>query len=420
MSGIAVWIGMCTGQIMNTVLIMLSLCNLFQIKKKWWVWPLLAFGSTLSACMVIYIGDWANLPPTFSAWIVTIYICSEDSGWKKISVGLLLGSTFFAWNAIVDNFIRAHSDRFMLPRTLFFALVVAGTRFFAREKQEDLEPRMWQLILLLTMVPVGNVLSVILLSTERWREAPDLRLHFAALVLSLIAFVGLLWTIRVLIRQKKLEQEAMFSRMNQNYYDAMEQQHAAIRRLRHDMANHLQTISVLPEEKRDAYILELLDSGAMAKTLNYCGDPTINAVLSVKGDIFQQQCISCDIRLDIPTELPFEKTDVCAVYANALDNALEACMKLPAEKRKITLESRAGKGMLAIKLINPCENRSADINNGKAVLSGRFLPKTTKADHMSHGYGLRSIEESVKKYGGDLELRQENGYFELFCYMPFP
>ncbi len=166
-------------------------------------------------------------------------------------MGLLLGSTVFAWNAIVDNFIRNHSDGFMLPRVIFAFLFYIITWLAAPEKDDDLTPEMWRLILLLTIVPVGSVLGVVLLSRERWEPGNvDLRLHFAVLCLSILAFVGLLWAIRVLMRQRKLEQEAMFAQMNQKYYETMEQQHFEIRRLRHDMANHLQALAALPEGER--------------------------------------------------------------------------------------------------------------------------------------------------------------------------
>ena len=305
-------------------------------------------------------------------------------------------------------------------------------------------------MLLLTLVPVGNVLSVVLLSEERWEigEA-DLRLHFAVLCLAFVAFVGLLWAIRVLARQRRLEQEALSARVNEAYYESMERQHFELRRLRHDMANHLQALSALPSGEKDTYIRELLDSGALAKTLNYCGDPTINAVLSVKENLLRQQNISLELKLDIPEELPFEKADLCAIYANALDNAAEACARQPEEKtegigtrtgasnarnRTIILESRARKGMLVFRITNPTPENvqgqdagmSAQPETYSALSAGKreknrqtgTLPPTTKKDRARHGYGLRSIRMSVEKYGGHMEIRQEKGQFILFGYLP--
>lgn len=440
---------MCLLLIINVAFIVGSMRNLFRIKKGWRGFlPVIAV-AFLASGTVVYIGDWGNLPLTFVVILILIWVCSEDDGWKKMTVGLLFGSTIFAWNALVDNFIRIHSNYFLLPRVLFAVLFFAATRRFAAGKDYDLTPKMWRLVLLLTFVPVGNVLSVVLLSEERWKigEA-DLRLHFAVLCLAFVAFVGLLWAIRVLARQRRLEQEALSAKLNEAYYESMEQQHFELRRLRHDMANHMQALSALPSGEKDTYIRELLDSGALAKTLNYCGDPTINAVLSVKENLLRQQNISLELKLDIPEELPFEKADLCAIYANALDNAAEACARQPEEKteatnaepranntknRTIILESRARKGMLVFQITNPVPENvqgqyagmSAQPETFSALSAGKEksgqaepLPPTTKKDRTRHGYGLRSIRTSVEKYGGHMEIRQEEGQFTLFGYLP--
>ena len=52
-----------------------------------------------------------------------------------------------------------------------------------------------------------------------------------------------------------------------------------------------------------------------------------------------------------------------------------------------------------------------DIEAGK-------LPKTTKKDGENHGLGLRSIQKTVQKYGGQMEIEQEEQRFHLFFYLP--
>ena len=152
----------------NVIFIIGSMRNLFRIKKGWRGFLPAVAAAFLASGTVVYIGDWGNLPLTFVLLLILIWVYSEDDGWKKMTVGLLFGSTVFAWNAIVDNFIRVHSDYFLAPRVLFAVLFFAATRRFAEGKEYDLAPKMWRLVLLLTLVPVGNVLSVVLLSEERW------------------------------------------------------------------------------------------------------------------------------------------------------------------------------------------------------------------------------------------------------------
>ena len=106
--------------------------------------------------------------------------------------------------------------------------------------------------------------------------------------MALFSFVGLLWTTVVLSRQRKLEQQSMYAEMNRKYYESMEQQHFEIRRMRHDMANHLQTLSVLPEKEKEEYIRNLLDNTTAIRNLHYCGDSTVNAVLTVKATAMEE------------------------------------------------------------------------------------------------------------------------------------
>lgn len=57
--------------------------------------------------------------------------------------------------------------------------------------------------------------------------------------------------------------------------------------------------------------------------------------------------------MDIPKELPYEKVDICALFANAIDNAAEACVKLEKKERKIVLKSKAKKGLFCMTVTNP-------------------------------------------------------------------
>ena len=126
----------------------------------------------------------------------------------------------------------------------------------------------------------------------------------------------------------------------------------------------------------------------------------------------RQKCIVFQAEVDITEELPFDRVDVCALFANALDNAMEACMRLPEGERRITLVARLEKGMLAVRVRNPCAGRLA------ADFAADGILRTTKEDVKNHGFGLRSIGEVVKKYGGNMEIEQKGEELELFLYLP--
>ena len=144
--------------------------------------------------------------------------------------------------------------------------------------------------------------------------------------------------------------------------------------------------------------------------LAYCADSTVNAVLTAKENLMRQKGIRFYVKVEIGQELWMERADICALFANALDNAVEACEKLTEGQREISLEVRQGKGLLVVKTENSC----LKIENGERG----SLPKTTKKDTANHGFGLRSIREVVKKYGGHMEIDQAAGRFTLFLYLP--
>ena len=101
--------------------------------------------------------------------------------------------------------------------------------------------------------------------------------------------------------------------------------------------------------------------------------------------------------------------DICTVFANALDNAIEACMRTePDTDRFIRLEIRK----TAHQRLMTLTNTSPDgVDCEKLMMNGVHL--TSKADKQLHGYGVRNIRKTVEKYGGMTRLSCENGVFRL-------
>ncbi|MDE7340142.1 MAG: GHKL domain-containing protein [Lachnospiraceae bacterium] len=363
---------------------------------------------------------------------------------KKTAIGLLFSSTVLAFSVLRDNCLL-NLNTFCYDRPyaiivssfssiLFTLFLFLGTRIIAPEKNYELSDNMWKLLILLTVPPLGIVLSLVLLYDIDFWDAYSIlyaganyfhREYMALLIISLFSFIGLLWAIVVLSRQQKLEQQNTFANINHNYYEAMEQHYFEIRRLKHDMANHLQVLSALPAQEQQAYLDSLTQNTALTQTLHYCGDATVNAVLAVKENQMNRYGIRLVYSIDIPEELPFEQTDLCALFANALDNAMEACRQSGEESRErssgeenraITLESRAQKGLFCLNVRNPIAGTGQEIQYHS--LTDGSLPASSKQDRRTHGLGLKSMLEIVRKYRGEMELKTENGMAELFLYMP--
>lgn len=424
-----------------------AVTSLITVKRKWWSRGMVFLGSWLIISMIIFMGDLANLPPTLLVFMGCVWFGCEGSGLKRITIGLMMASTIFAFNGFHDNLLSAciyYSGLYRIYvidmyensvlRCLFALALYLGIRHHRPETDFELGRELWKLLLMLALPPIGIVLSLVLLrspyytySTSAGRGA--MIADAVLFVVAVLSFVGLLRAVLVLERQQKLEQEHVLEEQKRKYYEAMEGQQFEIRRLKHDLANHLQVLLALPEERRAGYIEGMLDNPALTQVLTYSGDATVNAVLTAKESLMRQKGISFYVKVDIPGELPFERADVCALFANGLDNAMEACEKLPRGKREVNLTARTGKGMLAVCVKNPYQEklmetqntgRRADLSEGQLSGETKNILRTTKKDAANHGYGLRSIREVVKKYGGNMEIKREEGQFTLFCYLPLP
>lgn len=405
-------------------LLLQGMKKLIAVSEKRWKQAVLLGSCWLLWVMIIYLGDWANILPTVLFFLLVIRAVCEGSIWKKAAIGLMYSSTILSFNVLRDNFILTPEVRWNHPAacmiiegllSLFVALclyLVIGK--YAPDREYHLSDSLWKLLLLLNATPFGIVLSVVLLTTmeeERiWMEMPDGFKGYnilGLLLLSLLSFIGLFQAVIVLARQQQLEEQNMLAEVNQSYYAAMEQQHFAIRRLKHDLANHLAVAVTLPEAQREDYIKSLMEDSAFGRSLQYCADPVVNAVLTVKEEQMSRYGIRLEARIDIPKELPFEKTDICALFSNALDNAGEACRRLPEAEREVSVKSRAQKGLFCLEVTNPTVGAQKNL-----------LLQTSKADKENHGFGLRSMKEVVERNRGAMEIRVEGERFEVFLYMP--
>lgn len=414
-----------------------AICKLISISVKRSRQLLLFFACMLLSKTVIFFGDFFNILPLFVFFLFTIYFTCEGSFFKKTAIALLFFSTTISFNALRDNCLinpftltEQYEKSILissLSSLLFFLFLFLETQIFAPDKDYELSDSMWKLLILLTMPPFCIVFCLVLLyDISLWDSLSRVyrfhRDYAALLVISIFSFIGLLWTITILSRQQKLEQQRVLMDINYRYYEAMEQQYFEIRRLKHDMANHLQILSALPPKEQKRYLNDLSQNPSLTQSLHYCGDTTVNAVLAIKENQLNRYGIQLAYSIDIPKELPFEPTDICALFTNALDNAAEACQKITDKDKIITLESKAQKGLFCLKIINPVKISGCEIkyhtSGTNSRPQGASMPATTKPDKRAHGLGLKSMQEIVARYQGEMELKTESGMAELFLYLP--
>ena len=193
-----------------------------------------------------------------------------------------------------------------------------------------------------------------------------------------------------------------------NYQDSLELIHMKYHDLKHQIAGlRMET----DEEKRKKWIDAMEEEISTFETFNKTGNQVLDTILAAK--IFhcrkhkiQFTCVADGKLLDF-----MHVTDICSVFGNALDNAIEHVTMIPEEeKRLIHISVSSKKGFVFIKVENYCEQEIS-------MTQGKFIV-TTKSDRKNHGFGLKSICTAVEKYGGTVQFGRENNWFVLKILLP--
>lgn len=193
---------------------------------------------------------------------------------------------------------------------------------------------------------------------------------------------------------------------NYMYYTLADEKFTEVSRLRHDVLNQIQTVQQLlrtgrNEQEAHAIMERIEEQLASAKSVHFCLNPIVNAVLTVKMNAADTRDIDIDIILSDCDNLPFDNYDICSLFANLYDNAAEACQRIDDGQEKF-MEMRSGihNGFFVLRL----RNSSKPVEK----LKKGELPKTEK-EASGHGYGTRIIESITKKYDGSFTLSYEDG-----------
>lgn len=183
-------------------------------------------------------------------------------------------------------------------------------------------------------------------------------------------------------------QAALIQEFQQNLHDQ-----------KHSMTNHFLAIQAYAEQQKTddilSYINRLIGDMKEITTSVHTGNLTIDSMINSKLYLAKLQSTSLIPEINLCQPLVMNNVDLTLILGNLLDNALEACSRIPAEKRKIHFYLSCRHNTLTLKTLNACDPSQIDMRKGKAY--------TTKTDKSMHEIGLKQIQKSTEKYDGIFE-----------------
>lgn len=294
-----------------------------------------------------------------------------------------------------------------------FAAIAAGIYFlFARQanytdKNGIQDKNVW----LLSLCTIG--LLLLLSSFRDYYQDESLPLTLITRIFSMFCSVLLLLLRSGFFEQSHLQAEIQTIQQLHRREIAQYQQNKEmidlINTKCHDIRHRLAQYRIHPDAITCEELAQLEKGISIYDCTIKTGNETLDVILTERSLLCQKMGITFSCIVDGSSLGALSPGDIYSLFGNAVDNAIEAVVQLPQEAdRIISLNVRQRMGMLSILVENPYAGK-VDFADG--------LPRTTKQDTQEHGYGIRSIQMIVRKYGGEMTVTADE-LFHLSILLP--
>lgn len=374
-------------------------------------------------CMIIAVGLMALL----------IAVCA-DAGWRDVlyyaayafimaetAASLewqiyLFGSGNYAVCAKGGAFavLYEYAVLFLSYGAIFFLFWKLCAAFLEKEQRLEVESKDLLAVLVLT----GSVFFVSNLGFVT-RNTPFSGLYareiFNIRTFADIAGLAALFAYHIQWRDQKVRRELESIRgiLHQQYtqYQQSQQTLELINYKYHDLKHYI--VALRAQQNTQGTVLDRLEEEIIQyETQNKTGNEVLDTLLGAKMLECQKEQIELTCVAD-GSQLAFmDVMDICSIFGNALDNAIECEKKLAdPQKRMIHLHVCAKHQFLMIRIENYYEG---------TIEFEKELPVTTKKEKEFHGYGLKSLKYTVHQYHGEVDISTRNQWFCLRILIPLP
>ena len=390
---------------------------------------LTVIGALLLAAIQLWVGTWPLMlwiPGMLLAFAAMLALIAALIRLDGPAAGYLAARAFVlaeltaSLHAQLDAFYFA--DAGPLPRTAFlvitYAIVFGGACLAERHQFTRGEPPevSWRdLTGALAIAAVTFGVSNLSFVDSRTPFSSRLGLEIGAIrtLVDLCGYIALYvqhGQRRASVARRDAELAAQMMRSQHEQREISRRAMDEVNRKYHDMKHHLEAIRAISDPEVHGELLSTLeesirDYGAQVDT----GNQVLDAMLTAK----RMQALEGDVEVSYIVDgslLDFiEPLDLTALLGNALDNAIEAAMRLP-EGRLVHLAVFAQDSFVMVRVENTFDG-TVHRRNGRLV---------TRKREPGHGYGLRNIQAVAERYDGSVSTDTSQQWFALRVLFPLP
>ncbi|MCI5870238.1 MAG: GHKL domain-containing protein [Dorea sp.] len=394
---------------------------------------------------VIYLLDWcmlfaANLqeiPPLnllamIASYLIPLILIYDVKSFRELTsflfymAGTMLMEVVFGISGGYLNNEMGFRTRYelltpqiaLLMNFIEIILVVCICRFGSKEKEKQSDHMVFLLLAMPLVSIVLIVVDMFLLGMgmyQNFNSGQFLRTAILLIIVNIAIFIVLEKYMGLMHREMELAQEK--SRLKSDA-DIMQLAAKSMKERLQSAETVLQKDRMMRHDRRhfEALLYQLLEDGNVKEAKKYleerlamepkgiqkyCENTTVNAAISHYLSRAKGEGIRTTVSANIPVHLPVDEMELAITISNLLENAVNACRKLPEAERYLKLTTKY-KNQLLLEIENSCE--------GTVPLNQEGYPFSKENNH---GIGTRSVLAFVGKTNSEIQYLAEEKRFRV-------
>ncbi|CEN21892.1 ATP-binding protein [Paraclostridium sordellii] len=333
-----------------------------------------------------------------------------------IGIDAIGSSIILMINSINSISLLLNDNIFRLELTILSKILLISVIPFIKTLKLQVEFKRKDFMCIIVPI-IANIISIVIIFGLLMNTNSKKLVIIIASGIMFLANIALIHLIGNIIKSNNIfmENKLIKEKMNlqyQNYVNLQEAQ-SKVRKLYHDMKNHITCIQGIygHNELAEKYIENIKNELDEWKSIFMTGNMILDIILNDKKKICDKNNIDFYVEINFSNCGFMDMLDVCSIFSNMIDNAIEACIKIKDKdtNRFIKIKGTMVNGFFVIK----CEN--SKINDIKFKYNNI---KTDKKNSYLHGIGVKSIKSSVQKYDGDVFIDYQDYIFIVKIYIP--
>ena len=405
--------------------------------SKVWIWA----GFTIAAIIWTFVSSIKNPYLNLATLLIVLILLSfyyESGMWTRI-INIV---TFMGIGMLFEPvaLLLLHAMNFHMGESYkyYFVMVICSfvrgnvmyilSKLISKKGMQiaDFPKEILGVLVMVFAFTVLNCCFVILLSLEAGSEKSLLMCASIVISIVLTDYFMLYMMERFNYLVQKQYEDAMYREemhYKDIYYEEAEKQNKEVQKLKHDMKHKLHELYHLVENSDGQELSEKI--GAMCMEFEqidekqYSDNPIVDSVLRIKFGRAKARGIKVETSIRIPKQMQLDHGDIGVLYGNLVDNAVEACSKVPEGHNLPDLVCYLVEPVVIFVYLMTVNVPLALISlllliitNSKTGKKNKSL-KTTKKDNIRHGHGVQSVRKVIEKYNGTVSFTDKGDIFEV-------